>query len=230
MRDRQILEQRIEPIGKRVLVQVLQLENGPHVLRDGELAENRRFLRQIRQAAARAPVDRAPRKILAIELDRAAVGGDQPDDHIEACRLAGAVGPEQAHHLAARDVERDVVYDRARLVTLAEMRGSKLVDRDFVVRLGHCFSSSVGLSVTGALSFDCAFAADLSLASPALSLSLPFFAAGSDLPAFVRSFPSGESDFGWKTPRTRSPGPSATPGAFGRPSARKTPDELLYEM
>ena len=111
------------------------------------------------------------------------------------------------------------------------MRSGKLVDRDVFVRFGHCFSSSVGFNVTGALSFGCDFA-DLSFASPAFSLASPdlSFAAGSAFPAFVKSFPSGESDLGWKTPRTRSPGPSETPAVFGRPSARKTPLVLLYEM
>ena len=42
----------------------------------------------------------------------------RPDDHVEARRLAGAVRAEQADDLAARDVERDVVDDGARLVAL----------------------------------------------------------------------------------------------------------------
>src|SRR5437868_9740908 len=225
MRDRQVFEKRIEAVGQRVLVQILQLQNRAHVFRHGELAEDRRLLRQIRQASARPPVDRQSGQILAVELDRPAVGGHEPDDHIEARRLAGAVGPEQAHDFAAQHIERDIVNDRARLIPFAKMRGGELIDRDFDARFVHCLSSSVGLSVTGALSFVGGLAADFSLASDALSL-----AAGSLLPDFVKSLPSGDSERGWNTPRTRSPGPSATPGALGRPSARNMPVALLYEM
>src|SRR5512138_1363283 len=112
------------------------------------------------------------RQVFAVELDRAAVGGHEPDDHVEARRLAGAVRTEQAHDFAARDVERDVLNDSAGLVALAQMRGGKLIDR-YVGRIRHCFNSSVGLSVTGALSLSFAFAADLSDLSFA-SLALPF--------------------------------------------------------
>jgi hypothetical protein len=49
MRDRQVLEQCIEAIAQRVGIEVLQLEDRAHVLGDGQLAEDRRFLRQVRQ-------------------------------------------------------------------------------------------------------------------------------------------------------------------------------------
>jgi hypothetical protein len=63
VRDRQVLEQRVEPVRDRVGVVLLQLEDRAHVLGDGELAEDRRFLRQVRQAEARALVDREPRQV-----------------------------------------------------------------------------------------------------------------------------------------------------------------------
>ena len=69
MRDRQVLEQRVEAVRDRVGVVLLQLEDRAHVLGDGQLAEDRRFLRQVGQAAARALVDRQPRQVLAVELD-----------------------------------------------------------------------------------------------------------------------------------------------------------------
>ena len=94
----------------RVGVEVLQLEDRAHVLRDGQLAEDRRFLRQVGQAAARAAVDRQARDRSSPSSSmRAAVGGDQADDHVEAGGLAGAVGPQQPDDFAARDLERDVV-------------------------------------------------------------------------------------------------------------------------
>ena len=53
-------------------------------------------------------------------IDAAAVGLHQAHDRIEAGRLAGAVGAEQADHLAAVDVERDVVEHRALVVGLGD--------------------------------------------------------------------------------------------------------------
>src|SRR5205823_3692120 len=91
MRDRQILEQRVEAIRQRVVVEILELENRADVLRNGELAENGRFLRQIGKTAAGAPVNRKPRQVFAVELDAASVRRYQADDHVEARRLAGAV-------------------------------------------------------------------------------------------------------------------------------------------
>ncbi len=102
VRDRQVLEQRVETIGDLVAVDALQLEDGLHVLGDGQLAEYRRFLRQVRQAQARAQVDRHARDRSSPSSSmRPAVGRDKADDHVEAGRLARAVGPEQADHFAA---------------------------------------------------------------------------------------------------------------------------------
>ncbi len=121
MRDRQVVEQRVESVGERVRIEVLQLEDGADVLGDRELAEDRRLLRQIRQPEAGAGMDRQPREIASVELDPAAVRRDQPDDHVEARRLARAVRAEQADDLAARHVQRHVVDDGARLVALLEL-------------------------------------------------------------------------------------------------------------
>src|SRR5881227_2567992 len=74
---------------------------------------------------ARASMNRKPRQILAVELDRPAVGRDQSDDHVEARRLPGAVRTEQPHDFSARDIERDIVYDGTGLVALAQMRCGK---------------------------------------------------------------------------------------------------------
>ena len=60
----QVLQQAVEALVDRAARQrpavgvALQLEHGADVLLDVELAEDRRFLRQVRQAQARAPVDR----------------------------------------------------------------------------------------------------------------------------------------------------------------------------
>ena len=45
-------------------------------------------------------------RIAAEHADRAGVGVQQPAQQADRGRLAGAVRPDQAEHLAARDVER----------------------------------------------------------------------------------------------------------------------------
>jgi len=57
-------KQRVQPVRERVLVQVLQLEDSAHIFRDRQLAEDRRLLREVRQSAPRATMDRQTRQIL----------------------------------------------------------------------------------------------------------------------------------------------------------------------
>src|SRR6185436_5280765 len=102
-------------------------------------------------------------------------------------------------------VERDVLDDGACLVALAKVRCRKLAQVHLAGGEGD------GVSLRGG-----AFGSDVALASLAGAAPSPFAGALSV---------NGESDFGWKTPRTRSPGPS-TPGASGRPSALKIPVAL----
>ena len=80
------------------------LEHGADVVLDGEAAEDRRLLRQIADPEPRALVHRQRGDVLAVEFDAAAVGLDQPGDHVEDRGLAGAVGPEQPDRLAAADI------------------------------------------------------------------------------------------------------------------------------
>ena len=66
-------------------------------------------------------VHRQARQFLPIELNLAAVTGDETDDHVETGRLAGAVRTEQANDLAADHFEGDIMNHRTRLVTLLEV-------------------------------------------------------------------------------------------------------------
>jgi hypothetical protein len=50
---------------------------------------------------------------LPLEKDPAPVGLEQTHDHVEGGRLSRAIRPEQAHHLAAVDVEADPVHHDA---------------------------------------------------------------------------------------------------------------------
>src|SRR2546426_4617101 len=95
--------------------EVERLEDGQQIFLDGQLAEHRRFLRQVAHAHPAALVHRERRDLLPFEEDAPALGGQQADHHVEGRRLAGAVGAEQTDHLAPLDVERDVVHDLAGL-------------------------------------------------------------------------------------------------------------------
>ncbi len=120
VRDVQVLQQLVEPRLDLAGPEALQLEHRPHVLLHGEAAEHRVLLRQVGDPQARAAVDRQVGELVAVEVDRARVHRHQAHDHVEAGRLAGAVGAEQADHLAARDLERHVLHHRAGLVALAQ--------------------------------------------------------------------------------------------------------------
>ena len=93
-------------------------EHRADVLLDGEAAEDRGFLRQIADAEPRALVHRQLRDVVAVELDRAAIGLDQPGDHVEHRGLAGAVRAEQADGFAAAHIDADAAHDLARAKTL----------------------------------------------------------------------------------------------------------------
>src|SRR5204863_9477932 len=98
-------------------------------------AEHRIFLSHVRDPLARAALDRQMGELFAVEVDRARVHRHQPDDHVEAGGLAGAVGAEQPDHLAARHLERDILHDGAGLVALAQLLRAQLA---------HFFSSDFG--------------------------------------------------------------------------------------
>ena len=76
-------------------------EHGADVLLHRQLAEDRGFLRQVREAQARTAVDGQALDGWPSMLISPASARTRTDDHVEAGRFAGAVGPEQAHHLAA---------------------------------------------------------------------------------------------------------------------------------
>ena len=119
--DPQILEERNEARFHLAFRHVLQLENGLHVFFHREAPEDGVFLRQVGNAEAGAAMDWQMGQLGAVELDAARVRGDQADDHVEAGGFSGAVRPEQANDLAARDLERDVAHDSTALVVLEQV-------------------------------------------------------------------------------------------------------------
>src|ERR1043165_8735133 len=129
VRDVQVLQQLHQARLDVGLRQALQLEDRLHVLLHREASKHRGLLRQVGDAQARAPVDRQMRELVAVEVDRARVDRHEPHDHVEAGRLAGAVGAEQADDFAARDLERNVLHHGARLVALAQALRAQLAQR-----------------------------------------------------------------------------------------------------
>src|SRR5688572_5181092 len=126
VRDVEVLEQLDQARLDLRRGQALQLEDRLHVLLNGEAPEYRVLLRQVRDAKPRAAVDRQVGELHGIELDRPRVDRHQADDHVEAGGLAGAIGSEQADHLAARYLERHVLHYGARLVALAQALRAQL--------------------------------------------------------------------------------------------------------
>ena len=87
-----------------------QLGPQEDVLFHAQAPEHRVLLRQVRDAEPGAAVDRQVGEIALVEVDAAGVDRNQPDDHVEAGRLAGAVRAEQADHFAARNLQRHVLH------------------------------------------------------------------------------------------------------------------------
>ena len=113
-------KQLFEPLAARAAVGLGDFEHREDILLDRHAAEDRGFLRQIAEAEDRPAVHRQIGDVLAVEEDPAAVRLDQSHDRIEAGGLAGAVGPEQADHFAAMDVERHIVKHRPPVVGLGD--------------------------------------------------------------------------------------------------------------
>src|SRR3989454_7429289 len=144
MRDVEVLQQLGEARLDLGRLESLQLEDGLHVLFHREAPEHRILLRQIRDAQPRAAVDRQVRELGGGEGDAAGVDRYQPDDHVEAGRLAPAGVGQQPHPLAAGGVERDVLHHGARLVALAQALRAQLAQPGALIGL-HFFSASAGL-------------------------------------------------------------------------------------
>src|SRR5579859_5061175 len=129
MRDVQVMQQGIELGIDIVLFQLAQFQNGANIFRDGELPEDRGFLRQVGQAQSGAPVDWRVREGLLVEEQITPVERHQSDHHVEAGGFAGAVGSEQSDHFAAGYFQRNILDDRARLIALLEFFRAQLAHR-----------------------------------------------------------------------------------------------------
>ena len=81
----------------------------PHIVEHRLAREQREVLEGAGDADLGDPVRRAVEQRAALEQDLASVGRVEAAEAIEQCRLAGAVGADQAEDLALLQLERDAV-------------------------------------------------------------------------------------------------------------------------
>src|SRR5207244_4474433 len=147
--DAQLLQQLLETLLARGALEVrARLEDRHHVRLDVELAEHRGLLRQVAEAELRAAVHGQQRHVGVFESDAAGVARHEAHDHVEGGGLAGSVRTEEADHLAARELERQITHDLAGLVALGESRGLKRA-HGCAVGLGEADSSLPGFRSGG---------------------------------------------------------------------------------
>ena len=105
---------------------LINLQYRQDVFLHGELAEDRRLLGKVADAeVARPQVHRQPRDVGLVHAHAPALGRHQSHDHVETGCLAGAVGAQQSHYLAAGDFQVDVPDDLPSLVALADSLGNQ---------------------------------------------------------------------------------------------------------
>ena len=110
--DVQFIEQVLEfLLTSRTIKIVPILEDRQDVLFNRELAEDRRFLRQVAKTKLGAPVHWFGREVFAIEQDFSAVGSNKSDDYVKRRGLASTVGAKQTYHFAALDLDRQALDD-----------------------------------------------------------------------------------------------------------------------
>src|SRR5690606_29162190 len=102
-----------------------QLEHQADAVGHAQLAEHRRLLRQVADAALGADVHGLGGDVGAVEDDAPGVRRHQPDDHVEAGGLAGAVRAEQADDFAGVQAQAEVAHHLARAVALAQPFGDE---------------------------------------------------------------------------------------------------------
>ncbi len=124
---------------------------------DTEAGKNRRLLRQISDTHARAHVERERCHVIAVDLDHAAVGGNDAGDHVEYGRFAGAVRTEQPDGFAAGEIEADVPHHVAAAKLFCKPRaashsGSAIPGRGGMERMGQPeFNTGEGLAFARSL-------------------------------------------------------------------------------
>src|SRR5215471_2438582 len=100
----------------------LRFEHSQNVVFYGQLAEDRRLLRQVADAKVpRTEVHRYVRDLLIVDDDPAGVGGDEAYDDVKTGSLTGTVGAEEAYDLTLFNVQTDAVDDPTSAVTFSDL-------------------------------------------------------------------------------------------------------------
>ena len=118
--DLELLQDRGRALVDLLPWHVERLQDGDQVLLHRHLAEYRRLLRQVAQAAARAEVHRQAGHVLPAEQHPPGVRTHEADDAVERRGLAGAVRPEEPDHFPTLDVEGNVLDDGPPAVALGQ--------------------------------------------------------------------------------------------------------------
>ncbi len=154
MGDLQFFQQRDQFLLTAGVVQFLaQLQHQADVVGHGELAEDRRLLRQIADAQLGACVHRFGSEVAAIQFDTAGIGFDQTHDHVEAGGLAGAIGAEQTDHFAGLEREAELLDHFALLVLLAQTGGDQHYFFPCGLAAGLAAGVAAGVAAAGAAFF-----------------------------------------------------------------------------
>src|SRR6185312_6802208 len=177
-----------------------QFGGGADILFRGEATEDGRFLRQVADAHAGAPIHRHGRNVVAVKLDGAVVHRDQSSDHVECGRLARAVGTKQADDFTAAQCQTHGAHHGTLLEALPDFGDDETTlalnnaNRHVAVTFGR---QGLG-TVFGCHGKNCAFS-DLRNCEGYLAGDLPLvcdWGGVADLPFC----------WGVKTPCTRPPG------------------------
>ena len=140
----QFIEQCLKFLLTASAVKVIAIfEDCENIVFNAELAENRRFLRQVTQAQPGTFVHRFGRQVPPIEQNIAAVRRDQTNDHVKGGGLAGTIGAEQADDFATFYFERQAFDDLARLVAFGNFLDAQNT---------HSFSTSCSRSSSASIS------------------------------------------------------------------------------
>src|SRR5271167_724325 len=99
----------------------LRFENRQDVLLDRELAKHRSLLREVADAVLPCPqIHRDVSNVVVVDQDSTRVRGDEANDGVEGCSLAGTVRSKQTNDFALLDAQADPVYNAAAAIRFAD--------------------------------------------------------------------------------------------------------------
>ena len=102
-----------------------RLEDREDILLDGQLPENRFFLREVSHPVSRPAKHRHVRHVGIPENHAPAIRADQPDDHVKRGGFAGSVRAEKPDDFAFFHIDIDPVDDGAAVVDFHEPVGAE---------------------------------------------------------------------------------------------------------